>query len=352
MKITTKTKIGTTVANKVNGNVYQLTAWKDEAKTTAIAVAVNPETNAVFAEGEEGYDAVEVTEANGICFRTLRIPDDESILEGYTVKNGELLFDDEPATEQGEIVIKEIIAALPGYLVLAVKPRDEKDDLIDLFIYEPERDKFTKLIRRSSIPMPKTVKKFEDGVLLGYNQTHMEEEPDKDGVAVEVEYFDTAALMLVSKRKLNSVFFTRPMNFDSLKEIVGAENSFIIVSTEVVDEEGKVEECKPHYRRVSVDVESNYVSEAGIYPQPKGEVKEVSIVNAMDGGLMLKGSDFIQFGDNAIESKLAGQIKGNHLVDITRDGDDEIWSIATKEYEVSKIKKTRTKDRGNIYSLA
>ena len=349
MKITTAKK-GMTLVNKVNGKAYEVTEWDG---TVAKAVSINPETNKMFEKDEDGYDTVEVNEANSICFRTLHIPEDESTLEGYTVKNGELLLNDKAVTVQGEIVVEDIIAALPGYLVLAVKPREKKDDLIDLFIFEPERDKFTKLIRGNSIPMPKTVKALEGAILLGYNETHLEEVPDEDGVVTEVEFFDRGALMLIANRKLNSVFFERPMDFTNLLEVAGAglETTFLISTTKTADVDGRIEDSKMYYEKVSVDVKYASVSSTALWNQPRATVTSAAICHVADGGIVLKGADFIQYGEIRINTPFVANIKGEYLVDITRDGDDEIYTFADEKYAVTRLKRTRTKDRGYIYSI-
>jgi len=350
MKITTATKLGTQVENKVNGKVYELTNWTDDKKESLVAVTVNPETGKSLEETEDGFDKIEVTEENGICFRTVSIPADEVIPEGYTVVNGELLLNGDSVTEQGEIFIEDILAALPGYLVLAVKPRGEKKDLVDLFIYEPERDKFTKLIRYNSIPMPVVVKELEGAVLLGYNKTHMEEVPDEDDVAVEVEMFDASALMLISNKKLDSAFYHRPMVFNSLKEVLGSESLFLISSNKTV-EEGKVEDGKsPYYELVEVQVERTSVNSESIWNQPKSEILTAA-VSKSNGGIVMKGKNYIQHNDECFQTALVEKVKGEYLVDVTLDGDNEIWTLATENYEVTRIQRTRTRDRGFIYSI-
>lgn len=346
MKITAIKK-GTTLMNKVNGAKYKVVELEGN---TGLAANIDPETNEVYDKSHENYEEIVLSDENDICFKALNIPKDEEVPDGYTVKDGKLILDGEEVTEQGEICVEKILAALPGYLVLAVKPRDKESKLIDLFIYEPERDRFTKLIRYNSIPMPETVKELTGAILLGYNQTHIEEEPDEDGVATEVEYFDRSALMLVANHRLNSVFFERPMDFTDFRKFAGSEHSFLLSSKKDV-EDGKVVDSKIWYEKVVVDAEHVAISTAALWNQPYETVVSAAVCHVADGGIVLKGNNYIQYGDSRMNTPLAAQVKGEHLVDITKDGDDEIWTFATDKYEISKIKKTRTKDRGNIYSI-
>lgn len=348
MKITSTTKEGTRVLNKVNGKVYEMVSVPDGTtdSTDILAVNVNPETDMVYDVSEEERDTVTITEQNAICFKTLSVPKDTNVPSGYTVSNGILYKNEEPVTEQGQIVVDNIVCALPGYLVLAVKPKtDAGDGMIDLFSYNVERDRFKKLIR-ASIPMPRVVLKQKESVVLGYSKTHTEDVLDEDGekTGKEKEIFDGAALMLVHDERVDSVMFHRPVNL-VLLPVAGGQGLYLIEAGKVAFGE-EVEETKPYYYEIFVKEDS--VSSETLAYEPDAPVVSASVVTLYDRGLFLKGKDYILYNDLRIDSPLVAQMPGEYLVDITY-GDHEVTvTLADENYNTASIVRKNTKDRGYI----
>lgn len=349
MKIT-DVKVGTRVMNKVNGASYEVVDVQKGSNISAVAVIIDPETNAIVPTGGKGYDDITISEKNAICFRITFWPKDETLPEGYTVADGQLLIDGKPVTEQGQIFVNEIISVLPGALLLAVKPREEKDELIDLFTYEPERDKFTKLIRSSSIPTPVIVKTLEEGLILGYNKSHEEKEIDEDGKETGNvnEVFDSSYLMLVKDGNVKSVSFDRPMTMQ-LIDVLGADNKFLIGTDKCVDSDGYIKDSKMYYEVVSLECDGIYSENP--YRQPLAKILSAASVK-IGGGIVLKGEDFILFNDLRIDSPLVKQIAGEYLVDVTYGEHEVTVTMADKAYNTASIIRKDTKDRGYIVSLA
>lgn len=344
-------KAGTRVLNKVNGREYEITCVPVFSKSSSgiTAEAVNPEINAVYDAADTERDEVLLTEQNAICFSTLSVPKDTNVPEGYTVKDGILFKDNKQVTEQGQIVVNSIIHALPGYLVLAVKPRTDKAGMTDLFTYNVERDRFQKLIRRSSIPMPEVVLEQENFVVLGYSKTHMEDVLDENGekTGEENEVFDGAALILVHDEKADSVRFDSPVKLE-LIPVAGSQDMYLIESA-AMGSDGEAEENKPSYDEIFV--KEHYISSETLAYAPNKHIVSASAVTLYDKGLLLKGEDFIMYNDLRIDSPLVSQMSGSYLVDITYGEHEVTVTLADENYNTSSIVRKNTKDRGYIVSL-
>lgn len=351
MKIT-DVKVGTRAFNKVNGLTYQVTGITGTGKSmVATLETIDAETSEVLDTADENYDAVTITEGNDICFKNIYTPANTEIPDGYSVENGCLMKDGEPVTEQGQIVVDSIIAELPGYLVIGVKPRTETDNLIDLFSYDPEKDNFRKLIRSSSIPTPKIIMRKENAVVLGYSKTHSEPVLDEDGKETDEckEVFDCAALMIVHDKKVDAVRFSRPIDLELLP-IKGSKTQYLLGTTKAVDDDNVVSESKPYYREIEITEDCIY--ENDIYRQPLRTVESAALVNIEAGGIVLKGKDFILYNDLRIDSPLAEKIPGSYLVDITCGEHEVTVTMADEDYNISSIVRKDTRDRGYIVSIA
>lgn len=350
MKIT-NVKEGTRIFNKVNGREYEVTSVPEGASASSfgiLAVAVNPETNEIYDSVDMDRDTVVLTEKNAICFKTLFIPKDTTVPVGYTVSDGILCRNDAQVTEQGQIVVESIIHALPGYLVLAVKPKTDEAGMIDLFTYNVERDRFQKLIRSSSIPMPKVVLEKENSVVLGYNKTYMEDVLDENGekTGEEKEVFDGASLILVHDERADSVRFDNPVNL-GLIPVAGSQGMYLIESKAAGTDEA--EEINPAYYEIFVKEE--YISMELLAYNLNARIVSASAVTLYDRGLFLKGEDFILYNDLRIDSPLVKQMPGKYLVDITYGEHEVTVTLVDEDYNTSSIVRKNTKDRGYIVSL-
>lgn len=351
MKIT-NVKVGTKLVNKVNNLVYKVTEVTGTDKDKiAIAESFDSESNEIYDSKDLNYDKLEITKLNDICFRIIYTPKNTDVPKGYTVEQGLLMKDGVPVTDQGQIVVEKIIAALPGYLLIGVKPRSKKEDLIDLFTYDPEEDEFKKLIRSASIPVPYVLKENEDSIILGYNQTHTEAVLDEDGneTGKYHEIFERAAIMVIHDKVVDSAFLSRPMALE-LIPIKGSESDYLMGTTVDIDENMVIKVVsKPYYEMVSV--KDNCIYSNPLKHQPNKEVVSVSMVNIEDYGVVLKGKDYILYNELRIDSPLVEKISGDYLVDIAYEDHELIVTMADDEYNVSSIVRKDTKDRGYIVNL-
>lgn len=177
------------VFNKLDGKMYKVTGVNGQIGTAA----------EMLEDGTLGEKTVAITEANCLAFRVVNDPAPFPAPKNFDVQGGQLMKDGKSACEQGQIVVREILAELPGALVLAVEPKTKEDGMIDLFLYEPARDRFKKLIR-SSIPEVSVIGcagAENDEAVLAYSKTISKTEKDDDGNDVPVLDFDSAAIITV-----------------------------------------------------------------------------------------------------------------------------------------------------------
>ncbi len=334
-----KVKSGARIMNKITGQAYIVTAKTSGNEITAAPV---DETGA-YEVGSE----ITITPEQGICFRVTEWPVDDSIPEGYSVTDGRLMKNGEEATEQGEIYVKTIVAALPGYLLLAVRPRNDREGYIDLFTYEPERDCFNKTIR-ASIPTVTVERVITDengkdsAVILSYVEKRTEEETEADtqgqDVTVTKETVTGSAVILVENRRADS--YRTENEFKDLIDVDGEEGTYLVKET---CSDGNI-----LYRVISIcngDVIQNSCISAA-----EEVVKATS--SAAYPGITLIGKDFIQNDMFTFKTPLAGQIKGSFLVDMKECGKGETKvTLANRDMETTTITRRSTPDRGYVYTI-
>lgn len=354
-------KPATRVFDKVSGKTYEVVKveGKGENKTAYASEVITDE------DGTERLDetkpCMRIDASNDICFRHISTPEPSEILEGYSVERGILVKDDKAVTKQGKIVVEEIITAIPGYLILAVKC--DKNGYVDIYSYDPERDRFTALVYTTL--KPQLVMKGEADAVLGYSCTHLETATDKDGNPVledgepkMAKVFDGAALIRVTGKDANVRYFTTPVVL-KLMPVLGSETEYLVESAGRVSEEDKVvtEEEVPFYQAVHYSDDEFYQFEPSY--QPKGRITTASKVRfGRDYGLRLfyKGPGFIQFGEICVKDKLTDGLEGNYLVDVSDDSTVHTTTLTLCDdrkdwYTIERVVIRHTKDRGDIVSV-
>lgn len=208
-----KIKTNVKVLNKVDGKYYKITSVTgtgSDVRGTAVEVDNNGQ---VVDDGS--ITAINVN--NAIAFRLVDDPNIPDVPDGYFVSAEGLLLDSDnkQVTEQGALIVKDIIAAVPGRLLLAVAPREPRDGYIDLMSYTTETDKFNKLIR-NSIPEPRLYAENNDNtrIFLMYSRTFTQDRKEDDGTVVTDTIFDSAAAVTYdykTDRISSSCPFDRPI---------------------------------------------------------------------------------------------------------------------------------------------
>ena len=344
-------RLGGRMYNKVNAMTYVVTDIIGTGENvTGLLHSIDPETLDQFEPEDPRYNVAKIRKDNAICFRLLYMPEDTVVPAGYKVDGGKLVKNGTPVTEQGQIVIDSIITSLPGYLLLAVKPKDPAaEGVVDVFTFEPDRDRFKKILTQP-IPKPEIIKTGEDFVILNFNVSHEEPVLDEDGkeTGEKKEVFDYSTIVLVRDKKTSFVNLYRPI--ESVDKIKGGIDDYLMCSVEEPGEDGVLAKADPYYTRIQVQGE--ILSELSLPCQPKKPVISASVVKIHEGemNVLLKGKDFIAYKDLFVESP---DIKktGDYLVDVTYGDHEVTLSLVDEEYYVTTINRKNTRDRGYIVTV-
>lgn len=328
------------VVNKVTGMSYKVLEMEDNVATIA-PIGIDGEV----IDGEQ----LKITEENAIAFRFISNPNTPPIPTGITVVDGQLMRDGEQITEQGAIKVLSILATVPGKLLLAVKPVAD-NDLVDLFSYNVARDKFNKVVM-GSIPMPTVVAEISDiketkadtvsKVLLMFSKTHMEERENEKGEKNQVEIFDDARTFVydgMSDSVRNNTYPGMP-----IEQVVVANDIRSVTDPAI----GLI------VREIETG-ENSLMMTFGAYdfmedviPLATDEV--VNAIDINDNALIVRTSKEAKIYSEEGYSVHATMKTEEplYLVDITRDGYDEVFTLVT--YDATKVvtvTNKSTKDRG------
>lgn len=221
-----RAKRGTVILNKLYGNFYLIKSnCKDESGKIISAEAVridedsflesvNAEHNAttkkeVFAEKLSFVDSlllpcmsestITLKESNAICFRVIKDSDERLDAENWYVQNGILIKNGIQAAEQGEMEIEKILAIFPKKILLAVK--SDKEGYVSLKFFDPAYAgrEFRIVNGDKLIPTPEKVVLPDDGILLYYSKTHMEESGEDEDKTTE-EVVDASGYIIYDNR--------------------------------------------------------------------------------------------------------------------------------------------------------
>lgn len=330
------------VFNKLDGKMYKVTGVDNQVGTAA----------EMLEDGTLGENTVTITEANCLAFRVVKDPAPLPTPADYYVEDGQLMKNGQPACEQGQIVVKEILAKLPGILVLAVEPKSKEDGMIDLFAYEPARDRFKKLIR-SSIPQVKVVGYAgadKDEAVLAYSKTVEKTEKDQDGNDVPVLDFDSAAVITVKGTAAVGCRIDCPINTDDTFIAERPDGAFEVYvpsdeDVNAVDDKVEKREKRMWLRIVDGQITDSFNMDGQITATWSPAYKEFVIRS--DGEIYLPWMMF------TMASKKIKQLAGyNVLIDVTKEDYAYKLTFSNGDYKFKTLTSQSTKDRGYIVTVA
>ncbi len=354
-------KIGTEVMDKVTGNQYRVFEINGEG-TMALAGLIDSETN----ECREAENLT-ITEDNCLSFRAIHIPEDTTIPAGYSVKNGVLLKDGKTVTEQGDIVVRKILACRPGYLVLSAERRNVDPDepeytknWVSVMTYAPDTDRF--FVITDSTPEPVLIRDNDKYAAFVWSASH-EVVTDVDGEEKKETVFDGSYILKIygtSRHQCNTVrVFDRPIDTE-LVDILAAGNNpeyLIFKSAYSVDDENVITPCnKITYIGCNLNDENLDLEIIGEFAK-EDAIQSVSLVKIDKGGFFIKGKKLVVYKGLGLydsirmESSDIEKVEGKYLVDINRTGNDIVFAVADDFRDINFIKSHRTKDRGFIVTV-
>lgn len=342
-----KIKINVTIINKVDSREYKIInvdGAGDSVKGTAKLVKDDGTL--------DNSVTLVITPANAIAYRLVEDPNIPAVPLGYSVEGGMLLKDGTQVTEQGSLIIDEIITAVAGRLILAVVPREPRDGYIDLFSYTPETDKFNKLIR-NPIPRVRIIGLSEDKniVALVYSRTYSKDKILESGETVVETFFDSAAVLsyvVKDDAVYSSKHFDMPIKaINNVKNHRGYFELAVEVDTDV-NEYGVISESEDTHLtilEINHDGIINVIDNYRVASAPE-------MIAETAAGFVIKLPDRIYINGYKYPVKNMSVLSGyDYLVDITKKEHEIRCTLADENMSVKTLIVTSTKDRGNIVTV-
>lgn len=276
---------------------------------------------------------------------------------GYTVDNdGVLLKDGDAATEQGQLVFKNIIATLPGEIILTAETKDKKDNRLDVFSYRPAEDKFEKLISEVG---EVNVTELADGTIALMVKTV---EPrvvvdddgdvlDEDGNPVTAEVVENLYLSLYDGKDID--FFQLDCELEDIRAIPDTSYLSAIATTIAGYDDYNNRVLKP------LKSVSNLVIDRTYHDVTRFETSVAAdsiTIDDTDSVVALAGDTFYyqNKGHNSrkVTAPCVKDLAGyKYLIDTDIRNGSETYVFANKDYEVKTLFLKKTYDRGNIISV-
>ena len=357
------------VLNKVNGKLYEITSVT-QAQDEALLTEILPEDAAEDAVA----DVVKMTESNALCFRFMEDPNARDIPDGYSIENGIIMKDKKPVTVQGQIVVKEILKAIPGKLLLLVETKDKDENRSDLMAYDPENDKFEKVLdgigTATITEVDKDLYLITDIRISEVVKTDEDGEPiiNEDGTEVKGEFLDASKVYLVNGSEVRrSVALSDPV--ESLEIINGLNGEMVVIAVStkktdcdgfLVPREGNVG-IEPIGLDVEMEDEEDEVRSYDLWKRASYELEGSSLVSAtidVDGSALLKSDAAIIYTNTGHSKRVVSDasavaaVAGYDTLVAAKVGEHEFkLTLANKNYELKTIVSTKTRDRGIVVSV-
>lgn len=333
----------------------------------------------------ENKDGVQVDLKDDVFYTVLKEGKDTDVPEGYTIWCGFLEKDAAPATQQGLLVLKDILRAVPGHLLLSAKPLHKGDGKMDIFSYTPATDEFKKLaedvdeketaiinvtddlfifqtMRTSKVTVEK-----EDGsepdICRGVNGARMNlYSAEKNQIVSYIDtlegalllpdpvpYFINAHLSSNEDFTRTTVVFTSNRKYDYIDNedhirVINEDSDAGIVSFTIIS-------------NVNDDSDPVFREDRSHEFQLNGVDEITSITETDDGSLLVKGGNVIYYTNDFGRRKVicapevAETVGFNYLLDCKVKENCLTFTLGNKNYETCVIKSERTDDRGPVVTV-
>mgnify|MGYP000556226863 CR=1 FL=1 len=171
--------------------------------------------------------------------KVLYDPREDETPEGYTVADGVLLKDGEPATAQGQLEFIDVLAVMAGEVILTAKTKDKTDSKVEVFAYRPLEDKFAKLTY--PVSAVRVIEELSDDNRLIAEITQTEEKVAlddegedilKNGEKVVLE--DTSMELMIHTRGIKAEFVDIDGPVDRVMPVENADGIFAVESDSIL----------------------------------------------------------------------------------------------------------------------
>lgn len=291
--------------------------------------------------------------------------------EGYTVADGVLLKDGEPATAQGQLEFIDVLAVMAGEVILTAKTKDKADGKVEVFAYRPLEDKFAKLTY--PVSSVRVIEELSDNNRLIAEITQTEEKValDDDGEDIlkngeKVILIDSSMELMIHTRGIKADFVDIDGPVDRVMPVENADNIFAVESDSILtyDEYGCGTRQLKDRDRTRVTV---YGINAGDYDWDDSIYEHMTVSmpgqltaatrSAATGDYVLRTENTLYVENRGHNSRTvtAAVLKtipdAKYLIDADIRNGSETYVLADGDYNVVTVKKTKTYDRGDIITV-
>lgn len=299
-------------------------------------------------------------------------PRTEEVPAGYSVADGILLKDGEPATAQGQLEFVDVLTVMAGEVILTAKTKDKETGKVEVFAYRPLEDKFKKLTY--PVSMIRVIKKLSNENRLVAEITQVSEKiaVDDDGEDIlkdgeKVVLLDTSMELMIHTRGIKAEFVNIDGPVDGVTPVEGTEDVYAIESDSILtyDEYGcgtrqlkDRDRTKVTFYSVDSDVDMDW-------GQPICELTSTSVPGQLLAATKcMSTNDFVLRTENTLYVENRGHnprmitnaalknIDGyKYLVSADIRNGSEEYVLADKDYNMVTVRKTKTYDRGDIITV-
>lgn len=301
-------------------------------------------------------------------------PRTEEVPAGYSVADGILLKDGEPATAQGQLEFVDVLTVMAGEVILTAKTKDKETGKVEVFSYRPLEDKFEKLTY--PVSMIRVIEKLSDENRLVAEITQVSEKiaVDDDGEDIlkdgeKVVLLDTSMELMIHTRGIGCEFVNIDGSVDRVMPVENAEGAYAIESDSILtyDEYGCGTRQLKDRDRTKVTIYSVDSDVDMDWGHPICELTSTSVPGKLLAATATKcmsTNDFVLRTENTLYVENRGHnprmitnaalknIDGyKYLVSADIRNGSEEYVLADKDYNMVTVRKTKTYDRGDIITV-
>lgn len=303
--------------------------------------------------------------------KVLYDPREDETPEGYTVADGVLLKNGEPATAQGQLEFIDVLAVMAGEVILTAKTKDKANGKVEVFAYRPLEDKFAKLTY--PVSAVRVIEELSDDNRLVAEITQAEEKValDDDGEDIlkngeKVILIDSSMELMIHTRGIKAEFVNIDGPIDRVMPVENADNIFVVESDSILtyDEYGCGTRQLKDRDRTRVTV---YGINAGDYDWDDSIYEHMTVSmpgqltaatrSAATGDYVLRTENTLYVQNRGHNSRVvtAAVLKtvpdAKYLIGADIRNGSETYVLADGDYNVVTVKKTKTYDRGDIITV-
>lgn len=299
-------------------------------------------------------------------------PREDETPEEYTVADGVLLKDGEPATAQGQLEFIDVLAVMAGEIILTAKTKDKTDGKVEIFAYRPLEDKFAKLTY--PVSDVRVIKELSDDNRLIAEITQTEEKValDDEGEDIlkngeKVVLVDTSMELMIHTRGVKAEFVDIDGPVDRVMPVENTDNVFAVESDSILtyDEYGcGTRQLKDRDRTkvtvygVDADIDMDWGPSICDLTNTSVPGKLTAATkSAATGDFILRTENTLYVQNRGHNSRVvtAAVLKtvpdAKYLIDADIRNGSETYVLADGDYNVVTVKKTKTYDRGDIITV-